>query len=85
MKANVKNVKDASFEWKVEDASIAQVITQGKEARLFCKKAGSTNIKVRAYNKAGVEISGMAALTVSYEGTQATVEILDKEEILLRH
>lgn len=79
VKANVKNVKDASFEWKVEDASIAQVITQGKEARLFCKKAGSTNIKVRAYNKAGVEISGMAALTVSYEGTQATVEILDKE------
>lgn len=79
VKANVKNVKDASFEWKVEDASIAEVITQGSEATLFCKKAGSTKIIVRAYNKAGVEISGTAALTVSYEGTQAAAEILDKD------
>ena len=65
IKASVKNVKNSVLTWSSSDPSAVEIVPQGKEALVFCKKEGSVNIKVTAAGDNGVTVSDMCALNIS--------------------
>ena len=69
LKATVKHIKASSYKWSIEDPAIADLTAEENTADVFCKKAGSTNVKVTVTDTDGNTTVGQAVLEVSYDQT----------------
>ena len=80
LKATVKHIKAASYKWSIEDPAIADLTAEENTADVFCKKAGSTNVKVTVTDTDGNTTVGQAVLEVSYDQTAgASAKIQDAD------
>lgn len=83
IKASTKNIKNASYKWEIKNPEIAEITADGKTATLFCKKAGQTEIVVKATGENGEEISDTALLHVEYdESAKASASIVKSDETM---
>lgn len=80
LKATVKHIKASSYKWSIEDPAIADLTAEENTADVFCKKAGSTNVKVTVTDTDGNTTVGQAVLEVSYDQTAgASAKIQDAD------
>lgn len=80
LKAVVKHIKADSYEWNIEDPEIGEITAEDNTASVFCKKAGSTNVKVTVTDTDGNTTVGQAVLEVSYDQTAgASAKIQDAD------
>ena len=80
LKVTVKHIKASSYKWSIEDPAIADLTAEENTADVFCKKAGSTNVKVTVTDTDGNTTVGQAVLEVSYDQTAgASAKIQDAD------